>query len=183
MIDEASQPCAPDTEWIAVGRTLADQRREMDWLLADWLRDGREAGHVANIKFNALGEAVGIMPQRLKEACKAATVFPPALRNPLLSVEHHAAIASLPQDEAQPLLQRAVAERLPVKALREHVTQRRYETGANFKDEDVDSTLATLQIRAWNRATPEARAMAFEQFKIAAANGLGIVDEDEAADA
>ncbi len=179
----AGSPATTQEEWIDRGRALADQRRDVDWRLGDWMAEGKEAGYLDQSGFDFLSENLGLAPKRLKDALKAATTFPPALRDRTLSVDHYAAVASLPQDEALPLLKRASTDHLPVNALREHVTQRRYETGANFADDDTDSTLATLIRRAWNRGTVQARQDAFEDFKIAAANGFGIIDEDETRDA
>jgi len=62
------------------------------------------------------------------------------------------------------------------------VTQYRYATGQNFADEDTDSTLCTHIVRAWNRATPEAREMAFDLMQIAARSDFTIIDEDEVSD-
>lgn len=174
---------SPIDTWLAQGREIAAQRLNYDWLMADWMAAGKAAGHLSRLKYNFLSECVGLPPRRLKDALKAAVTFPANKRQPTISVDHHAAIVSLPEDEALPLLQRAAADRLSVTAMRQAVTQHRFATGERFDDEDTDSTLATLTIRAWNRATPEAREMAFELFKIAADRGLGVVDEDEAVDA
>jgi len=166
----------PQTEWIERGKALASQRRDVDWALADWLAEGKTAGYLTQSGFDFLSDNLGLAPKRIKDALKAAATFPPALRDPTLSVEHHAAVASLPQDEALPLLKRASTEHLPVNAIREAVTQYRYRTGAIFDDDDTDCTLCTLIVRAWNRATPEARKM-FMQLATPAHNG--IIDEDE----
>ncbi|MFT4056165.1 MAG: hypothetical protein QM681_16800, partial [Novosphingobium sp.] len=180
---EAAPLPAPLDAWVAKGRDLVSQRLDVDWKIADWMAEGKDAGHLSQAKFDFLSENLGLAPKRLKDALKAATVFPPALRDSTLSVEHHAAVASLPKDEALPLLKRAAREHLSVNECREVVTQHRYSTGARFDDEDTDSTLATLMRRAWNRGTPESRAEAFEDFRIAAANGFAIIDEDETRDA
>jgi hypothetical protein len=178
----AGAPATTQEEWVERGRTLADQRREVDWALGDWMAEGKEAGYLTQSGFDFLSENLGLTPKRLKDALKAATTFPPALRDRTLSVDHYAAVASLPQDEALPLLKRASTDHLPVNALREHVTQRRYETGANFEEDDLDSTMATLMFREWNRSTPEARELAFERMRIAASKGFKMIDEDEAED-
>jgi hypothetical protein len=175
-IIEAKPPATLD-QWVAKGRALVEQRRDIDWRLADWMAEGKNAGHLSQAKFDFLSENLGLAPKRLKDALKAATVFPPALRDSTLSVEHHAAVASLPKDEALPLLKRAAKEHLSVNECREVVTQHRYQTGQRFDDEDTDSTLCTLIVRAWNRATPEARASFME---LARPAKLGIIDEDEA---
>ena len=169
-------------EWVQRGRELATRRREVDWDLADWMAEGKSAGHLTQITFDFLAESLGLAPKRLKDAQKAAETFPPALRDRNLSIEHHAAVASLPRDEALPLLKRASQDHLPVNALREYVTQHRYATGQNFADDDMDSTLCTHILRAWNRATPEARRLAFDRIKAAARAGFTIIDEDEVCD-
>lgn len=174
-IIEAAPPAAQD-QWLDKGRDLFTQRRDVDWQIAGWMVEGKQAGHLCQAKFDFLSEQLGVAPKRLKDALKAAEAFPPALRDINLSVEHHAAIASLPREEALPLLRRASADHLPVNALREFVTQRRYETGQNYHDEDTDSTLATLIVRAWNRATPAARESFME---LAEGARLGVIDEDE----
>lgn len=180
-IIETALATTPD-EWIDRGRCLADRRRVVDWEIADWMIEGRQAGYLNQTGFEFLGEKLGLAPKRLKDAIKAADHFPPALRDSSLSVEHYAAVSSLPDDEALPLLKRASIERLPVNALRNAVQQYRYDHGQNFADEDTDTTLATLVLRAWNRATPEARGLAFERLSIAASSGFGIIDEDEVTD-
>lgn len=166
----------PQDDWIAKGRNLADRRRDVDWEIADWMTEGKDAGYIDQAGFDFLSDKLGVAPKRLKDALKAATTFPPALRDSTLSVEHHAAVASLPKDEALPLLRRASIDHLPAKDLREAVAQYRYQTGARFDDEDTDSTLCTLIVRAWNRATPDAR----ESFmQLARPAKFGIIDEDE----
>ncbi|KMS59988.1 hypothetical protein V474_07815 [Novosphingobium barchaimii LL02] len=178
-IIEAAPTPATLEDWIAQGRALVAQRLDNDWRIADWMAEGKTAGHLTQAKFDFLQDNLGLAPKRLKDALKAATTFPPALRDSTLSVEHHAAVASLPKDEALPLLKRAAREHLSVNDCREVVTQRRYETGQRFDDEDTDTTLATLIRRAWNRATEQARREAYEDFKIAAGKGFSIIDEDE----
>lgn len=172
---------SPSADWEAQGRSLAQARIETDWRLADSLVLSKQGGAFPPGRLDELSKALGIARPRLRDAAKAATRFPPALRVAALSFEHHAALASLPDEEALPLLQRALEEGLSVSAMRQHVTQRRYALGENFADDDIDSTLCTMIVRAWNRATPAAREMALDHFKIAEAHGLSIVDEDETA--
>lgn len=176
-IIEAAPVTTTLDQWIDAGRSLVAKRLETDWALADWMAEGKTAGHLTQAKFDFLQDNLGLAPKRLKDALKAATTFPPALRDSTLSVEHHAAVASLPKDEALPLLKRAAREHLSVNDCREVVTQRRYETGANFADEDTDSTLCTHIVRAWNRATPDARRSFLDLQRAAK---LAIIDEDEA---
>lgn len=177
-----SAPLPTPAEWIDRGITLAEKRRAVDWAIADWMIEGRHAGYLTQTSFDFLGDKLGLAPRRLKDAIKAAEKFPPSLRATDLSVEFHVVAASLPPEEAMPLLKRASAEHLSINDCRAVVQQRRYETGVRFDDDDADTTLATLILRAWNRATPAAREIAYEQLLIAAENGFGIVDEDEVTD-
>ena len=171
---------SPDqADWIGRGRDLAARRRDVDWAIADWMTEGKDAGYLTQSGFDFLSENLGLAPKRLKDALKAAATFPPALRDTALSVEHHAAVASLPKEEALPLLKRASTEHLPVNELREAVNQYRYRTGQRFDDEDMDSTLCTHIVRAWNRATPEARRSFME---LAETVNFQIIDEDEVND-
>lgn len=178
---DMTQAPALSVDWEAQGKSLAQARIETDWRLADSLALAKQEGQLPPGRLDELSKTLGIAKPRLRDAAKAATRFPPNLRVAALSFEHHAALASLPDDEALPLLNRALEEGLSVSAMRQHVTQRRYALGENFADDDVDSTLCTLIVRAWNRATPGAREMALDHFKIAEAHGLSIVDEDETA--
>lgn len=176
---------APATreQWLDGLKGLLEERRDVDWRIGDALIAGKTAGHLKQTGFDFLSEELGLNRKRVNDAIKAAEVFPPALRVPALSLEHHAAVASLPRDEALPLLKRASIEHLSVNECREVVTQHRYNTGQRFDDEDTDSTLCTHIVRAWNRGTPDARELAFTLLKSAAAQGFTIVDEDEATDA
>lgn len=172
-------PAVSQTDWIARGKALAEQRREVDWRLADWMSEGRDAGYITQAGFDFLSGELGLAPKRLKDALKAATVFPPSQRDTSLTIEHHAVVAALPKDEAMSLLSRAAKERAQVQDLKEAVTQWRYSHGHLFEDDDKDTTLCTLIVRAWNRATPEARQSFME---LAANVGTGIIDEDEVND-
>jgi hypothetical protein len=183
-IIEAAPSATPQEDWINRGRDIAHRKVALDWDMAEWIAEGVRDGHAKQLGFNFadLGHELGIKTPHLKAACKVAQTFPPSLRHPDLSVEHHAAIVSLPKEEALPLLVRASREKLQAQDLREIVTQRRYDTLANFEDDDLDGTLATLAIRQWNRCTPEARELAYERFEIAAKHGFTMIDEDEVDD-
>jgi hypothetical protein len=128
-------------DWIARGRFLAATRRDAGWALADWIAFGRAQGHLRGVKFPVLAGELGVPTQFLKDALRAATMFPADSRDNRVSIEHHAAVASLPADEARRLLEMAWGERLPVQAMREAVAKHRLETGERFADEDTDTSL------------------------------------------
>jgi hypothetical protein len=182
MPDLAQSHAAPVADWLEKGAALAALCRESDWALADWLSVGKATGYLSAAPCKVVSADIGIPLPWMRNAMRAAAAFPVGVRLPDLTVEHHAPLASMPRQEALEALRRAQSERLPAQAMRERATQYRYESGENFRDEDTDSTLATQAIRAWNRATPEARELAFEHFQLAAAKGHAIVDEDEMVD-
>ena len=68
---------SPIDTWLAQGREIAAQRLSYDWLMADWMAEGKAAGHLSRLKYNFLSECVGLTPRRLKDALKVAVTFPP----------------------------------------------------------------------------------------------------------
>lgn len=172
---------APEDEWLARGQGIARDKVALDWRMADWIAEGVREGHAKQLGFDfaGLGQQLGIAPPRLKAAYNAAQKFPPALRAADLSVEVHAVVASLPQEEALPLLKRASDEHLSASDCRAVIAQRRYDTWERFDDEDTAFTLATLMARAFNRGAgcPESQRLFVEQLR--AVNFQGIIDEDE----
>jgi hypothetical protein len=175
---EVTAIVAPLDAWIDAGRNLAARRRGVDWAIADWMTEGKECGFLSQAGFDLLSENLGIAPAKLKQISKAAAI-PVHLRDTSLTIEHHAAVSRLPKDEQINLLHQASQGHWKVQDLREAVTQRRYEAGELFDDEDVDSTLCTLITRAWNRATPQAREDFMARATLAK---FGIIDEDEVQD-
>lgn len=176
---EAAPIVAPDgfQEWLLRLRDLFDQRRDVHWAISDCLVEGKKAKYLTQIGLDLLSEELGVAPRTLKDCLKAGESFPPAIRNVALSVEHHATLSNIPKDQALPLLQKADTDHLSVNDLREAVTLYRYSTGELFADDDVDTSLATLITRAWNRATPQARECFLARAVLA---NFGIIDEDEA---
>lgn len=176
----AETPAAFQT-WLDTGRSLVDQRREIDWRLGDWLASGRQQfGEQA--EFDFLAEALGLEPKRLKEAERVALAFPEHLRAQDVPVEVHAYIAALPEDQRLEKLQQASREHWGTKEARAVVTRHRQQT-AMFEDEDSTARLATELFRAWNRMPVEAREYAWPLLERAHADRFGAINEDEVADA
>lgn len=147
------------THWLDTGRSLASQRRDVDWRLGDWLSEGRERGYVDQTGFDFLAENLGITPKRLKTITKAVDAFPTHLRNAALSIEHHAHVADLPRDEQLDLLCQAKEQHWNDDDLRKQVISHRARSGridTLSQEEWDDHSMVTLQ-HAWNRASKRVR--------------------------
>lgn len=175
----ACQPTAADTsissaEWIAGFHSRLATRDVADWALADWVVNGRAAGLKTTSK--AIGDALDIPHTKLGELRRVALAFPCDRRDTRLSFETHAQLASFPEAERFEIATRAAAEGWGLRSARRVAIKHRQDL-AGFVDEDLDTPQAVLIMRAWNRASPEARLYFAE---LQAAAGLGIVDEETA---
>jgi hypothetical protein len=154
----AAPPTTFDT-WLSQGRDLARTRLEIDWMLGDWLAQGRDHFAPEQIEL-ALGEIAADVEQAraLKRVEKVARAFPPAVRDASLTFEHHAKVVDLPRQEALPLLKEAREEKLPASKLRIRAMLRKVDLGLVLPREDdpeYDAMLAC--VRTWNRAPIDVR--------------------------
>lgn len=161
--------------WLEVGRGLAASKRNMDWLIGDWVGFGREhfPEQIA-LDLPMLAEAAGDHAS-LKRIEKTVAAFPSHMRDASLSFEHHANVADLPGEDRLDLLRKAHAEKLSAKQIKVEATMRRISNGqqAMWKDEDIDYTELMSIVRAWNSARPHIR----EQFlDLAAPAKTGIIE-------
>lgn len=171
-ISLAIPPAATMDEWLAAGRQIAQMGKHLGFMVGDWVNAGRERFPE---QIDLALEQVGIDQRFARRAAKVAAEFPPAQRDASLSFDHHLPLVALPQPERLDLLKRAHEQHWKPAQVRDAVTQHRYETGEMFQDEDIDSAMLTIIVRAWNRATPTAR----EQFmELAECAGTGSIDED-----
>ena len=166
---------APYSAWIETGHALAHQKRNVDWLIGDWIGYGRQhyPEQIA-MDFPALTEVVGDAAA-LRRIEKTVAKFPAHLRVASLSFEHHAHLVDLPIQEALPLLQQAATEKLSAKQLKVKATMRKIESGQTtiWKDEDIDYTELMSIVRAWNSARPHIRE---EFMEMANAAKSGIIE-------
>lgn len=168
-------PADPTFEqWIDAGRTLAANRRQLDWLVGDWLQVGRERFH-DQAEFAFLADALGVSPRMLGTVEKAVRAFPPHLRDQGLTIEHHAHAAALPEQERLPFLNRARREHWTPEQARIEVVKLRTVIGERSvmerDDPDYDELIAIS--RAWNRAHRHVR----EQFAdLVRESDLGVID-------
>ena len=111
---------------------------------------------------------------KLSNIVRIANAFPPGKRDERLSFEVHAQLSCLPDETRFETLATAVTEGWGERRAKAAAVAYRQER-AGFVDEDKEATLAVHVMRAWNRATPEAREYFNDLREIA---GLGIIDED-----
>lgn len=158
-------------DWLGLGRSLATQKRHIDWLIGDWITFGRE--HYPEQIELAL-EQIDEDPRRLKRIEKTAKAFTPSHRHEDLSFDHHAYVADMPTQEALPLLKKAHTEKLGARQLRILAMLRKVETGQILPREDDPEDDALLAcVRAWNRAPHSVR----EDFaEMIAASDFGVIE-------
>ncbi len=165
---------ASDTQfptWLAVGRDLANRKRNIDWLIGDWIQFGRQ--HFPGQIELALGE-VTEDPRRLKRIEKTIAAFPPHCRDSALSFDHHAHVAGMPVQEALPLLKQAREEHWPASTLRVAAMLRKVETGQILpREDDAEDDAFMALVRTWNRAPRCVRA---DFAEMVAESHLGVID-------
>lgn len=147
------------TLWLEQGRTLAHTRLQIDWMLGDWLAQGRDHFAPEQIEL-ALGEIAADVEQAraLRRVEKVARAFPPSIRDTSLTFEHHAKVVDLPKQEALPLLREAREEKLPASKLRIRAMLKKVDLGLVLpREEDPEYDAMLACVRAWNRAPMDVR--------------------------
>lgn len=161
----------PFPEWLSIGRGLATQKRQIDWLIGDWFNFGRKQfPEQIDMAFDSLA----IDPKAARLIEKTAKAFPPQFRDAALAFEHHAKVADMPLQEALPLLKSAREEKLTPGALGVRAMERKLETGQNLPREiDAEDDAMLALVRAWNRAPHSVRSD-FSEY--VAASHLGLIE-------
>lgn len=161
-------------DWLEVGRDLAAGRRRIDWLIGDWLSEGRQRFN-GQAEFEFLSEALGVSERALTTVAKAVRAFPPHCRDAALTIEHHAHAAALPEPERLPFLTKARREHWTPEQARVEVIKLRVAVGDTNplprEDPDYDAVIAI--VRAWNRAQPHVRQSFME---LATEAKFGVID-------
>lgn len=168
----AQEISEPLDQWLDTGRELASRRRNVDWEIADWLRTGHASGFIDQAGFDFLADSLGMAPKRLKDISKAATAFPPHMRDQSLSIEHHASLADVREPALKlEFLNRAKVNHWTPERLRHEVKDARPETDRTDGQWD-DAALLERFIQHWNRLPRSVRMEAAEL--IADSHGGGI---------
>jgi len=166
----------PFTDWVGMGKSLFDQRRKTDWMLADWWKHGHSQ-YRGEPQFALLLEQTAADPKRLNAMVKVAEAFPPSSRAGSLSFEVHREIASVDAPNRLEMLHRADTERWTERTAHAAVVEYRYQQGTLLPDDDPENREAVEIIRAWNRASPDARQYFYE---LAEMVSFGCINEGEA---
>lgn len=183
-IDQAVALAIPDDcafdDWVALGRDLFTRHRQVEWLLADWLRIGSERFEGEEQLAMFLDE-IGVDTRRAIADAKVAALIPPEWRSDRVSFNVCKQIAQIDDESTrQRMLKLAVEEHWNERKARNRVIEHRCETGQLLPDEDSTSRLATEIVRSWNRAGPDARSYFYELAEIAARKGFAPIDENTA---
>ena len=160
--------------WMADYATKAAARDRASWALADSVLEARLAG--VPVTSTATGKALDLSAVKLRSLAAIAAAFPPDKRAVTLSYEVHSYLAGMPAPLRYATLDKAVAEGWGENSARRAAAAYRQEQ-AGFEDEDKETSQAVIIMRAWNRASPEAREYFAELQQVV---GLGLVHEDAA---
>ena len=109
-------------EWSQSGRRLGIIGRGTGWWIGDWVNYGNAR---FGERYVRAARITGYDVQTLMNMVYVASRFAPSRRRPNLSFSHHAELAAVPTDEQDYWLERAEAERLSVRCLREEVRRAR----------------------------------------------------------
>jgi hypothetical protein len=125
----------PFDQWFQLGNLLFTIERNAQWWVGEWIRYGERS--YGERYSQAIQMATGYAASSLANMAYVAGRFDPSRRREELTFSHHAAVASLPPDEQDELLDRAERDHLPVRALYEAVRVRRGEVPLPTLDEAV----------------------------------------------
>ena len=109
VIGEVPDPAPVDrAAWIEAGRAMGAQHSQASWEFADWLAAGA-AAFGADAMHEA-AEATGATPGKIRNYLRVSNTYPNDRRRSSLGFSLHLETASLPDDTAEALLDRAAAE-------------------------------------------------------------------------
>jgi hypothetical protein len=109
-------------QWVDQGRKLGLVGRSIGWWIGDWLRYGNVA---YGERYARAARITGLDIQTLMNMVYVASRFTPPRRREQLSWSHHAEVAALEPDDRERWLDRAAADRLSVRCLREEIRRER----------------------------------------------------------
>lgn len=166
-------------DWVRLGRDLFTRHRNIEWMLADWLKAGTERFQDEE-QFDLFLTEIGVDPKRAVADAKVAKLIPPSWRSDKISFEVCKHLSKIDDEETrQRLLKKAVEEHWNERSAHHAVVEHKSETGQLLVDDDPVARLSTEIVRCWNRAPPEAREYFYALAEIAANNGFAPIDESK----
>src|SRR5256885_7350294 len=124
-------------EWSQSGRRLGIIGRGTGWWIGDWVNYGNAR---FGERYVRAARITGYDVQTLMNMVYVASRFDISRRRPNLSFSHHAELAALDPEEQDYWLDRAEAERLSVRSLREEVRRARKLAAAEQAELEEPST-------------------------------------------
>jgi hypothetical protein len=115
----------PFRSWQRLTHWLLTTERNIRFWLGDAIAYGET--HYRQEAYQAIEAATGYTASTLANFAYVARAIPASRRRERLDWSHHAAVAALPDDEQDELLDRAERDHLPVRALYDEVRTRRGE--------------------------------------------------------
>ena len=139
-------------EWLESGRKLGLLGRNVPWWIGDWLQYGN---HAYGERYVRAARITGYDTQTLMNMVYVASHFAPARRRGNLSWSHHAEVVALDPAEQDLWLDRAEAERLSVRCLRQEIRAHVRGSAAEEQPALEGPSEATTSLRARRaRGTP-----------------------------
>jgi hypothetical protein len=139
----------PYEEWLRHGSRLGVAARSAGWWLGDWLRYGTAR---YGAKYKAAVRVTGYDRQTLMNMVYVASRFEVSRRREQLSFSHHAELAALGTEEQEWWLERAAAQRMSVRDLRDELAAGREVSAGRAAGQPA------LERRVTSRRTRSARA-------------------------
>lgn len=151
-------------DWEQAGRRLAGLVDSSGWWLGDWLLFGKK--HHSD-RYQRAIMTVGLSYQTLRNHAWVANRFPTARRRAALSFQHHAEVASLPEDVQERLLDQAEHLSWTTRRLRAEIRAGRDGGGAVAGTPEDRRRLDLPRDRAgvWRRAA-DSLGVDFEQWVV-----------------
>lgn len=167
--------------WVEMGRGIVAQRRQADWLMADWFAHGSK--HFADREqVQLMLDQMGVDQKRIAADAKVAERIPESWRSDKVSFEVAKEIAKIDDPGIrQRMIVQAEREHWTSRKAHHHVVEHKATTGSLLPEDDDETRQAVEIIRCWNRASPDAREYFFPLAQAAARKGFGAIDEDEVA--
>jgi hypothetical protein len=138
-ISDVSWRAAEDmsfSEWLEYGRRLGVMGRSAGWWIGDWLTYGN---HVFGERYARASRITGYDAQTLMNMAYVASRFEASRRRGKLSWSHHVEIAAMEPEEQDHWLERAEADRLSVRCLREGIRRERLRKKAEEEASEHES--------------------------------------------
>lgn len=148
--------------WQRIGRKVGSQANASCWWLGDWLAFGRfKYGR----RYKEAIAATGLDYQTLRNYAAVARRFDPSRRRVEVSFQHHAEVASLPNDEQNRLLALAASLGWSRNELRRHIRPASAASTPAARSDVLELSVDVERRQRWRRAAERA-GYSFEDWAV-----------------